>query len=987
MGSWSRPDVHVTCESGDFCLWTWDGRRASRGPLNSLYNDLRANGLTSRFGRIGQVDVQLPGAGRIPVPCLRWPVAAAVQGLGGRPASPHWSASLAWLHSVVELGSVAAGSGRLTAAVVADRPVWRLVRDGALEAAIERLRATMPPVVAAAGPVDVAAQVERAADATARMALRSLRWKPPVEAASRAGPKTVKAVFRALADDPTAPASGLDRVDVVREVGRIFEGERARLLGEPLVLARLRMTPPVEADAPWRFALEVVDATDRGRWCTAADVWGQTPLAVDVAGDSRHLAVLARVVDEAAAAVVARLPALAPLATAVDGHLAGEAELDVVAVSAVLEQAAILDELGIELLGPEELVRANARVVGAAAPAPPGGPSAGLGLTALVSWNAQIGGVEVDAAELARADAAGAALMQVGGRWVRLDRTQVRRALTTLQRNRAQFAEVDPATLLRLAAELADLAEHAEVEEHSPDGGTGPAGPAIEGAGWTAELLSGLPDDHLVESCEPDGFRGELRHYQRRALSWLAFLRRLGLGGCLADDMGLGKTATTLAHVLGSPGPHLVVCPLSVVRNWEQESARFTPSLRVVVHHGGERARGDEAPDELAKADVVVTTYGLLTREIETLAAVNWSVVVFDEAQAAKNPNTKVAKALRHLHARQRVALTGTPVENRLSELWAILDAANPGLLGSLPRFQQRYATPIEKHHDEAVAARLRTLTQPFLLRRTKADRSLVPDLPDKVEQIAWATLTKEQAALYQAVVDQLLIEAEREQGMRRRGLVLASLTRLKQICNHPAHALGDGSRLAGRSGKLARFDELTGELVNAGERALVFTQYRAMGELLVRHVAESTGRIVPFLHGGVPRRQRDGMVERFQDGQGQPLLVVSLKAGGTGLNLTAASRVIHYDRWWNPAVEDQATDRAWRIGQTHTVFVHKLVCSGTLEERIDQLIDGKRALASSVVGVTGEAWLSELSTDELRELVALDGASAEVAAGSRGSP
>jgi SNF2 family DNA or RNA helicase len=319
------------------------------------------------------------------------------------------------------------------------------------------------------------------------------------------------------------------------------------------------------------------------------------------------------------------------------------------------------------------------------------------------------------------------------------------------------------------------------------------------------------------------------------------------------------------------------------------------------------------------------------------------------------------------------LALTGTPVENRLSELWAILDAVNPGLLGSQQRFREQYSTAIERHGDVEVAARLRTLTQPFVLRRTKADRRLLPDLPDKIEQIAFAQLTHEQSTLYQKVVDQLLVDAKDLEGMARRGRVLAALTRLKQICNHPAQALKDGSRLAGRSGKLARFDELVDDLLDVGERALVFTQFREMGDLLQTHLHERSGLDVPFLHGGVTRNGRDRMVADFQAGAGAPLLLVSLKAGGTGLNLTAASQVIHYDRWWNPAVEDQATDRAWRLGQQRTVNVHKLVCQGTVEERIGEVIDEKRAIADAVVG-TGEAWLSELSTDELARLVMLDG-------------
>ena len=337
-----------------------------------------------------------------------------------------------------------------------------------------------------------------------------------------------------------------------------------------------------------------------------------------------------------------------------------------------------------------------------------------------------------------------------------------------------------------------------------------------------------------------------------------------------------------------------------------------------------------------------------------------------------KNAGTKAAKAVRRLRAGQKLALTGTPVENRLSELWAILDAVNPGLLGSQQRFREQYASAIERNNDREVAARLRTLTQPFVLRRTKADRRLLPDLPDKIEQIAYAQLTREQAMLYQQVVDQLLLDAKDLEGMQRRGRVLAALTRLKQICNHPAQALKDGSRLAGRSGKLTRFDELVDELLDVDARALVFTQFREMGELLQLHIRDRFALDTAFLHGGVSRLGRDRMVADFQAGAGAPLLLVSLKAGGTGLNLTAASQVIHYDRWWNPAVEDQATDRAWRIGQQRTVNVHKLVCQGTVEERIGEVIDEKRAIADAVVG-GGEAWLSELSTDELARLVMLE--------------
>lgn len=396
--------------------------------------------------------------------------------------------------------------------------------------------------------------------------------------------------------------------------------------------------------------------------------------------------------------------------------------------------------------------------------------------------------------------------------------------------------------------------------------------------------------------------------------------------------------------------------------------------MRVYVHHGTGRADADEFVALTGAHDLIITTYQVAARDLDTMQRVPWSTVVLDEAQAIKNPDTRTARAMRGIKATQHIALTGTPVENRLQELWSIFQVIAPGLLGSSVQFRQRFATPIEKEHDVEATRELRRLTGPFLLRRTKADKTLVPDLPDKVEQIAWAPLTREQAHMYQAVVDQLLADAKEATGMRRRGLVLAALTRLKQICNHPAHALGDGSKLAGRSGKLQRFDELITDLHDAGEQALVFTQFREMGLLLQQHLHERFSQEVPFLHGGVTKSHRDRMVEQFQAGTStSPLLLVSLKAGGTGLNLTAASRVVHYDRWWNPAVEDQATDRAWRIGQSRSVFVHKLVCEGTVEERIDALINDKRSLADAVVGTTGEAWLSELNTDELRNLVMLD--------------
>jgi SNF2-related domain/SNF2 Helicase protein/Helicase conserved C-terminal domain len=478
--------------------------------------------------------------------------------------------------------------------------------------------------------------------------------------------------------------------------------------------------------------------------------------------------------------------------------------------------------------------------------------------------------------------------------------------------------------------------------------------------------------DHPPAPKTPKGFAGELRGYQRRGVAWLAGMGELGLGAVLADDMGLGKTIQLIAHLLERPvdGPFLIVCPMSVVGNWEREVRRFAPGMSVTRHHGADRPRvlGSEV-----LAGAVLTTYGTLRRDVDLLAAVDWDVVALDEAQYVKNPTTAAARAVRRLRAWQVVALTGTPLENRLAELWSVLDATNPGLLGTRASFGRRFVAPIEKHRDAAAAARLRRLVAPFVLRRSKSDPAVIADLPSKIERTVICPLTAEQAALYQAAVDHTLSMLAGAGKIQRRGRILALLTELKQICNHPAHYLDEPApRLAGRAGKLAALQEIVAEATNAGDRLLVFTQFVAMGRLLTAQLSADLGVDVPFLHGGVAAGGRDRMVERFQsDPDASPVLVVSLRAGGTGLNLTAATHVVHYDRWWNPAVEDQATDRAHRIGQTRTVEVHKLVTAGTLEERIAELLERKRALADAVVGA-GETWITELDDDALAELVVL---------------
>ena len=976
QGTWRSGALHVwgwNGESPASAAWLYGG--FGRSPW-SAHADEGWHDTPISYGELGRIQLELPDGGVRSVPAVKLDPFGASVWLSETPTGDRLSPSLAWFAQLTAFAVRLVGHRRVVPEVLDEGPFtvarWRPVLTPADTDALAHAAASAPPVCRNGSSATTTDILRALVDGLARAVLHHGGWKADLGRQRSSEVQALRAVFAALAKHDPVIRTGTDEFHgAVTELTRTLERHRRRLAGEPVVRGRVRLTLPDDALDPWLVELELVDDGDPGRWCTADDVWNRAPRALDLAGSEARIGTLIDEVGSLAELVGPAVPGLADLAAA---HEPGSVELDLDEADDFIDIApAVLDRLGIELLGPEHLVTASVRVRGTATDSPRDDRKSHFGKEALVEWEAVIDDTPISAAEMERAAAAGSTLMRAGSRWVKIDPAGLRRARQLLEEQIEDRSTIGAVELLRLSA------------GHSPDGETPielitdrtDADESDDADGpdrdWIASLLDGLPDDRLEEVTESDEFVGELRHYQRRGLGWMQFLARVGLGGCLADDMGLGKTATTLAHLVERPGPHLVVCPLSVVHNWESEAHRFTPNLSVVVHHGAGRQQGAPALFGLADADIVVTTYGLLPRDIEALAEIDWTTVVLDEAQMVKNPSTKAAKAVRRLRAAQKLALTGTPVENRLSELWAILDACNPGLLGSLKRFRDEYAGPIERGTSPDAALRLRTLTQPFVLRRTKADRRLLPDLPDKIEQIAYAQLTKEQAALYQQVVDQLLVDAKELEGMQRRGRVLAALTRLKQICNHPAHALKDGSRLAGRSGKLNRFDELVTELLDLDERALVFTQFREMGELLELHVRDRFSVSAPFLHGGVSKAGRDRMVAEFQSGDGPPLLLVSLKAGGTGLNLTAASQVIHYDRWWNPAVEDQATDRAWRLGQQRTVNVHKLVCQGTVEERIGQVIDEKRAIADAVIG-TGEAWLSELSTDQLAELVLLEG-------------
>ncbi|MHC5065417.1 MAG: DEAD/DEAH box helicase [Planctomycetota bacterium] len=492
-----------------------------------------------------------------------------------------------------------------------------------------------------------------------------------------------------------------------------------------------------------------------------------------------------------------------------------------------------------------------------------------------------------------------------------------------------------------------------------------------------------LSSTRSIEDRElPPGFVGELRPYQVRGHAWMHFLVTQGFGACLADDMGLGKTIQAIAMMLDwrlhnkDLQPILLVCPVSVLGNWRREIHRFSPEINVIMHHGKGRAREREQFEkELEDVHVILTSYNLLQRDQDLMLSRDWEGVILDEAQNIKNPATLQSQVARKVRGKFRLALTGTPLENRPLDLWSIMDFLNEGLLGSRGDFLRTLEHPIVKQRSRSEASTLARLVRPFVLRRLKTDPDIITDLPEKSEQVVAASLTREQAVLYESVVRKGLDDVEDAgEGIQRRGAILTTLLRLKQVCNHPAHYHGDGSTLPSRSGKLDLLGEMVEEALDEGDRCLVFTQFKEMGTLLKTHIEELIGSEVLFLHGGVPQRSREDMVAKFQSAtEDSPhVFVLSLKAGGTGLNLTAANRVFHFDRWWNPAVEDQATDRAFRIGQQRNVFVHKFVCTGTLEERIQVMLERKRDVSNLLLGA-GEGWLTELSNDELRKLLILD--------------
>ena len=600
---------------------------------------------------------------------------------------------------------------------------------------------------------------------------------------------------------------------------------------------------------------------------------------------------------------------------------------------------------------------------------------AALGTEALLSFRVGValGDQQLTEAEWRSLLAAQDGLVWLKGQWVEVDGERLAEALRHWKRVERQVAEGGISFhegMRLLAGAPADLGpEAADADLRTWT--------MVEANGGLAETLARLRDP---ARCDPLGeipLRGALRPYQRTGAGWLGFLSELGLGACLADDMGLGKTIQVLALLLArrratSPAPSLLVLPASLLSNWKAEIARFAPDLRALYLHPSEiGADGLAAAPQAAQGqDVVLTTYGMLSRA-PWLAQAQWDLVILDEAQAIKNPSARQTRAVKALRGRSRVALTGTPVENRLGDLWSLFDFLNPGLLGAASRFRE-FVRRLEAH-DPPDYGPLRNLVRPYILRRLKTDKAVAPDLPEKTEVRVFCGLSRAQAALYQRSVDELAGTLQGQSGMKRRGLILAFLLRFKQICNHPSQLTGDGGYAPEASAKFLRLLELCDEIASRQEKALVFTQFREMADPLAQLLAGPFGRPGLVLHGEVPVGKRRGLVEAFQGEDGPPFFVLSVRAGGLGLNLTAASHVIHFDRWWNPAVENQATDRAFRISQRKNVLVHKFVCRGTVEERIDAMIEGKQALAQGVLEGGAETLLTELGDAELLRLVALD--------------
>jgi len=578
------------------------------------------------------------------------------------------------------------------------------------------------------------------------------------------------------------------------------------------------------------------------------------------------------------------------------------------------------------------------------------------------SYELAIGGQSVSEQEWQKLVDNKSSLVNFRGEWMELDRDKMREMLQFWQKEKGNPQEL---SLQEFIKKLAEDEDDLEIDAHDA----------------LSEMLEKLNDSASFEIIKnPEKLKADLRDYQKRGVSWLRYLENIGLNGCLADDMGLGKTMQVIAALIlekeeGNNAPTLLIAPTSVIGNWQKEITKFAPHLNTFLHHGASR---EKKAEKLAKIsitqDMVITSYNLARKDNALFKGIKWQRIVLDEAQNIKNYKTAQTKAILKLQAKYRWALTGTPVENRLMDLWSIFNFLNPGYLGTPAQFRKNYEVPIQRDNDIVQSKVLKKLIQPFMLRRVKTDKNIIKDLPDKIEAKQYCNLSKEQAALYEAVVNDVGDKLEESEGIGRQGLMLSTLMKLKQICNHPAQFLQDDSAFtAERSHKLKRMGDMLEEATLAGDSVLIFTQFTEIGEKIVKYVSQEKLANCYYIHGGVSRKKRDQMIEEFQNPDNPPaVFVLSLKAGGVGITLTRANRVFHFDRWWNPAVENQATDRAFRIGQKKNVFVYKFITLGTLEERIDQMIEDKQKMADSIVG-SDESWLTKLDNNAFKELISLN--------------
>ncbi len=869
----------------------------------------------------------------------------------------YWARALQFAGGLVASGRFLPGV-KLEGRAYAAR--WTPVFTGPDIGHLHSLAKAMPPVARA-----VTRKPEEP-DATAESVLTAfMGWVVDHMVRSAAGsakPRVVESVHdRWMAALTSRDASFKDGAALVEQVKQ-WQRPLALASRAPFRLC-FRLQEPQPDVEQWRIDYLLQGTKDPSLVLPAAEVWKPKKTSLSVMGPDapavrEHLLVSLGQAATVCAEIDESLKGRAP-----DGYATDATG----AYGFLRETASELEQSGFGLMlpswwtrkGTDVRLKARARTKTKSTAGP-----AGLSLNAIVEfdWELALGGEAISKAELAALARMKAPLVKLRGQWVEVDADGIQAALDFLKKNPSGSATVRD--LIGMELGVTTQAGPLEID-------------GVDATGWLKPLLDRLEGRApFKELPQPAELRGELRPYQRRGYSWLDFLNELGLGACLADDMGLGKTIQTLSLVqknwtAGERRPVLLVCPTSVTGNWQKEAARFTPELPVLVHHGAGRNREAAFEEAASKHALVVSTYALLHRDQETLRKVNWHGVILDEAQNIKNPGTLQARAARSLTPGYRIALTGTPVENNVGDLWSLMEFLNPGFLGTQSGFRTRFFSPIQLYGDKLAAERLRKITGPFILRRLKTDKSIIADLPDKLEMKVFCNLTREQASLYEAVAKDAQAAIESAEGIGRKGLVLATLMKLKQVCNHPAQFLKDQSGIEGRSGKLARIGEMIEETLAVGDRSLIFTQFREMGDILQRHLQETFGVEVMFLHGGTSKKQRDVMVERFAAPDGPRIFLLSLKAGGTGLNLVSANHVFHFDRWWNPAVENQATDRAFRIGQKKNVQVHKFISAGTLEEKIDEMIERKREVAGSIVGA-GESWLSELSNAELRNLLTL---------------